>query len=456
MPWVNFQSEIHHSLTNLPLYGKLFAMYRRFILTHMLEALADTPVVFLRGARQTGKSTLVQMIAKDAYPARYVTLDNAGILSAAGADPSGFIAGIEKPVVIDEAQRIPELLLSIKEDVDRNRQPGRYILTGSADVLTVPKVADALAGRMELLTLWPLSIAEIQGHEKNIVDTFFSVDFHRSLHRNSTFDLHAAMIAGGFPEPLMRTNHRRRLAWFDSYMSTILDRDIRGLTHIQDLAAVPRLLKLLAARMATLHNQSEVSRSSTIPNSTLSRYLALFKTIFLLQELPAWSANLGKRLVKAPKLLMVDTGLACALLGIDEDSLHQGGEMVGRIFENFVALELFKSASWSDKPVRLFHFRSQQGKEVDMVLEDNRGNVIGIEVKLSATASPGDFSGLKILKSHLKEKFVRGVLIYTGSEVVPFEENLHAVPVSCILGPPGLNNDGAPRSQGPLDDLNVQ
>jgi predicted AAA+ superfamily ATPase len=408
-------------------------MHQRLILNRIIEALSDTPVIFLRGARQTGKSTLAQIIAKGLYPARYMTLDNAGILAAAGADPSGFIAGIEKPVVIDEVQRIPELLLAIKEDVDRHRRPGRYILTGSADILTIPKVADALAGRMELMTLWPLSIAEIGGLKANIVDALFRDDFHRTLFQNPTFNLNASMSAGGFPEPLQRPSHRRRLAWFDSYITTILDRDIRNLAHIQDITAVPRLLKLLASRLATLHNQSEISRSSAIPNSTLSRYLALLKTIFLIQELPAWSTNLGKRLVKSPKLFMVDTGLACSLLGIDEDGLRQGGEVVGRIFENFVVLELLKHASWADKPVRLYHFRSQLGQEVDIVIEDNRGYVIAVEVKLSASPSPRDFSGLKVLQDHLKKKFVRGVLIYTGNDVVPYGKRLHAIPIQCIV-----------------------
>jgi predicted AAA+ superfamily ATPase len=421
------------NLTFLPCFGKKFTMYRRLILNNIMEALTDTPVLFLRGARQTGKSTLVQMIANGPYPARYMTLDNAGILSAAGADPTGFIAGIEKPVVIDEAQRIPELLLSIKEDVDRHRQPGRYILTGSANILTIPKVADALVGRMELMTLWPLSIAEIKGHRENIIDAFFVTDFHRNLSQDPGFDPITSMICGGFPESLQRTNHRRRLSWFESYITTILDRDIRDLAHIQDLAVVPRLLKFLASRLASLHNQSEISRSCGIPNSTLSRYLALLKTTFLIQELPAWSSNLGKRLVKSPKLFLVDTGLACALLGLDEDGLRQGGEVVGRVFENFVVLELFKYAAWSDRPIRLYHFRSQLGKEVDIVIEDNRGHVIGIEIKLSATPSPKDFSGLKILQEHLKDKFVRGILIYTGSDVIPFGKKLHAVPIQCIV-----------------------
>jgi uncharacterized protein len=411
-------------------------MFRRDVLKNILAALLDTPVVFLRGARQTGKSTLVRQIADGPYPAHYVTLDNAGVLSAASTDPAGFIAGIEKPVVIDEAQRVPELFLSIKEDVDRNRQPGRYILTGSADVLTIPRVAATLAGRIEVLTLWPLSIGEIHGGDRNMVDMLFSPDFPRRSYSEHGFDLAASMAAGGFPEPVQRTTRRRRQAWFESYITTILERDIRNLAQIQDLAAVPRLLKLLAGRMATVHNQSEISRSSGIPNSTLSRYMTLLKTTFLVQELPAWSSNLGKRMVKSPKLCMVDTGLACSLINIDEEGLRQGGEIAGRVFENFVILELFKHASWGDETVRLYHFRSQSGKEVDVVLEDGKGRIVGVEIKLSATPSQRDFSGLKALRDHLGEKFIRGVLIYTGKDIVPFGENLHALPIRYLCQAP--------------------
>ena len=407
-------------------------MYRRNITTNILDALEDTPVVFLRGARQTGKSTLVQMLTDGQYPAHYVTLDNAGILSAASSDPAGFIAGIKKPVVIDEVQRVPELFLSIKEDVDRHRQPGRYLLTGSADVLTVPRVSDALAGRMEVLTLWPLSLGEIKGNGENIVNLLFAEGFPYCLYEDTSFDWPSALIQGGFPEPLQRSANRR-FAWFESYITTILDRDIRDLSQIQDLAVVPRLLKLLAWRMASLHNQSEISRSSGIANSTLSRYMALLKTTFLVQEIPAWASNLGKRLVKAPKIFMVDTGLACHLLGLDQKRLQQEKEIAGRVFENFVALELIKHASWSNKYVRPYHFRSQIGQEVDIVLEDQGGNIVGIEVKLSATLSPQDFSGLKLLREHLGKKFVRGVLIYTGNEIVPFAENLHAVPARFLF-----------------------
>lgn len=236
-------------LDNLPERGKYSTMFGRNILNNILDALSDTPVVFLRGARQTGKSTLVQEIAGGPYPARYLTLDNAGMLSAASADPAGFIAGIEKPVVIDEAQRVRELFLAIKEDVDRHREPGRYLLTGSADILTLPKVADALAGRMEVLTLWPLSVGEMRGGGEDIISALLGDGFPRGLKPDPNFDLAACMAAGGFPEPAQRTVHRRRRAWFESYITTILDRNIRDLAQIQDLAVVPRLLKLLAGRM---------------------------------------------------------------------------------------------------------------------------------------------------------------------------------------------------------------
>ena len=408
-------------------------MFKRHITPKILDALADTPVVFLRGARQSGKSTLVRTIAEGAYPARYVTLDNAGILSAASADPTGFLAGLERPVVIDEAQRVPALFLAIKEDVDNNRTPGRYLLTGSADVLTLPRVADALAGRMEVLTLWPLSNSEIRGNDTNLVELLFSEKLTHDCQSAGAIDVMESVVAGGFPEPLQRAEGRRRNAWFDSYVTTILDRDIRDLAQIQDLAAVPRLLQLLAWRTATLHNQSEISRSSGIPNSTLSRYIALLKMTFLLQELPAWAVNLGKRLVKAPKLFMVDTGLACRLLGMDTSRFKKDGEIAGRLFENHIVLELLKHASWAADPVRLHHFRSQAGQEVDVVLEDRRGNVVGVEIKYSATISPRDFTGLKVLREHLGKKFVRGILIYNGNDMLPFAQNLHALPVRHIV-----------------------
>ncbi len=409
-------------------------MIQRNLLPSILAAISDTPVVFLQGARQTGKTTLMLHIAEQVYSARYITLDNAVTLSAASSDPTGFLAGLEKPVVIDEVQRVPELFLAIKEDVDRNRDPGRYLLTGSASIWTLPRIADALVGRMEVLTLWPLSLTEMAGGSVNMIDAFFDASFPRLLTPVPDFDLYEHMVSGGFPEPLGRRDASRRQAWFDAYLTTILDRDIRDIAQIQDFTAVPRLLRLLATRSATLHNRSEVSRSSAIPNSTLVRYLALLERTFLVQFLPAWSRNLGKRLIKTPKSFMVDTGLACHLLGLTVEVLRQGGEMAGHLFENFVVLELLKHVAWSKERVRLYHYRSQTGHEVDVVIERNDGQIVGVEIKRSAGPSARDMSGLKALQEALGSDFRRGILIYTGNAIVPFTENLHAVPVSALFG----------------------
>jgi predicted AAA+ superfamily ATPase len=284
---------------------------------------------------------------------------------------------------------------------------------------------------MEVLTLWPLCTTEISGKGNNVIDAVFSRTLPMKERSKSGINLMQAILSGGFPEPLQRTGRRRR-AWFDSYLTTLIDRDIRSIAQIQDLYAVPRLLKLLAGRTAALHNLSEVSRTAGIPNTTLARYMTLLKTLFLIQELPAWSSNLGKRLVKSPKLYAVDTGLACHLLDIDEKQLQKKGELAGRLFENFVVLEFFKHTAWSDAFVELFHFRSQTGQEVDLVIEKG-DEIVGIKIKFSATPSPKDFTGLKLLKKHLGKKFIRGILIHTGRETIPFDEDLHAVPVSTLF-----------------------
>jgi len=409
-------------------------MFQRNILQPLLDAVSDTPVVFLHGARQTGKSTLMNVIAQTAYPAGYLTLDNAVTLSAASADPTGFIAGIEKPVIIDEIQRVPDLFLAIKEDVDRHRSPGRYLLTGSASVWTLPRVSEALVGRMEVRTLWPLSLCEILGGTRNVIDTWFDTHFPMKTKPVPNFSIYTQIVTGGFPEPVQRAREDRRQSWFDAYLTTILDRDIRNIAQIQDFASIPRLLRLLAARTAGLYNRSEISRSSTVSNTTLGRYMALLEMTFLIYFLPAWSANLGKRLVKAPKMFMVDTGLACHLLGMNEDALRQQGEMAGHLFENFVVLELLKHAAWSTARVRLYHYRSQSGREVDVVIERSDGKVVGVEIKLSAGPSARDIAGLKVLEEDLGTNFLRGILIYTGNDIVPFAGNIHAVPVTALAG----------------------
>ncbi len=405
----------------------------RSITGRVLAALADTPVVLLHGARQTGKTTLVRQIAQSFHPARYITLDDAVVLAAARQDPAGFLAGIESPVVLDEVQRAPQLFLGIKAEVDRQRRSGRFLLTGSANVFLIPRLSESLAGRMEVLTLWPFSETEIVGTRANFIDAVFAASLPRA--NAATGDLLSRLLRGGYPPAVERTGPDRRQAWFASYLTTILERDIRDLAHIDALTALPRTVALTAARIATLMNFAELGRSLGLPQTTLKRYFALLEATFLVQLVPAWSGNLGKRLIKAPKLFLNDTGLAASLLGLDRERLEREAMLRGALLENLVLLELRKQSGWSHVRAQVFHFRSAAGQEVDFLLENAAGDLVGIEVKSSSTVTSRDFNGLRALAGLAGTRFHRGILLYTGPETVPFAPNLHAMPTSALWEP---------------------
>jgi len=408
-------------------------MFPRHLTGPLRQALADTPVVLLQGGRQVGKSTLARSLAGHGGPARYVTLDDLTVLGAARSDPAGFVAGFDGPAVIDEVQRAPDLLLAIKAAVDRDRRPGRFLLTGSANVLLLPRIAESLAGRMEILTLAPLTQGEIHGRREGFLDAAYKDPAPRLRGGPEDRDgIIARLLRGGFPEAVGRRAVRRRAAWFAAYLDTVLGRDVRELSRIEDLTALPRLAGLLAARAAGLLNLSDIARGLATPASTLKRYFALLERTFLVQSLPAWSGNLGRRLVKAPKLLFGDTGLLAHLLGVTEERVRREPGVLGPLLENFVANELRRHAGWSHTRVEAFHFRSHTGPEVDLVLEDAAGRLVGIEVKASATVEARDFSGLRVLVHERPRQFHRGMVLHLGREVVPFGERLHAVPLRAL------------------------
>jgi uncharacterized protein len=406
-------------------------IYARHITDRLLEALADTPVVVLNGARQTGKSTLAQAIAHS-QGRRYLTLDDRVVLAAAKGDPDGFIAGLGGPVVLDEVQRAPELFLSIKAAVDRDRTPGRFLLTGSANVLLLPAIADSLAGRMEILSLWPLSSGEIAGSPQfNRADWLF--DGTLSALEIPACDRHTLaqrLVAGGFPEAIQRTTARRRTAWFDNYLDAILQRDVHDLARLEQLHEVPNLLELLALRSGNLLNLAELARSSGLPATTLKRYFTLLETLFLVHRLPPWQRNPAKRLVKAPKVFLPDTGLLAHLAGLTEQGIAALPGLPGSLVETFVLGELLKHLAFSDQRLMLWHYRTQSGLEVDFVLESPAGAVTGIEVKASGSIDGKDFNGLRALANDLPQRFQRGIVLYCGREIVPFAANLFAIPLS--------------------------
>lgn len=405
-------------------------MYPRHITARLLEAMTDTPVVLLHGARQTGKSTLLRQLAGE-RGLGYTSLDEASVLSLAAADPTGFVDGLAGPTVIDEVQRTPGLFLAIKAAVDRDRRPGRFVLSGSAHVLLLPKLADALVGRVEIVTLWPLSQGELGSVRESFVDWVWQgpPPAVEGMDRRRLADV---LLAGGFPEAVGRAGGRRRAAWFESYLTTLLQRDVRELAQIEGLTELPRLLALLAARTCGLSNLAELSRSSGLAQTTLKRYLALFETTFVLQALPAWSANVSRRLTKSPKLLLSDTGLAAHLLHLGDAEALLAHALLGPLAESFVALELRKQAGWCDTRVGLYHFRTAGGQEVDLLLERQDGAVVGLEVKSSATVGPDDFRGLKLLRDELGERFRAGYVLHPGRQTVPFGERLWAAPLNVL------------------------
>lgn len=273
---------------------------------------------------------------------------------------------------------------------------------------------------------------ELAGVKEGFIDGLFAskldVPEFGLLERNAHWE---RVVRGGYPEPLDRPRPERRRAGVNSYITTIIERDVRDLANIDGLAQLPRFMRLLARRTASLLNYAELSRSMGLPQTTLKRYPALLESIFLVHRLPPWSGNLGKRLVKSPKVFLNETGLAAGLLAVDGPRLEADGVLSGPLLENFVMTELSMQAIWSETRPRLHHFRTESGREVDFVLEDSRGRCVGIEVKAGSVGA-GDMKGLSELSEVLGTRFLRGVILHTGRATVPFARNLHALPINAL------------------------
>ena len=410
-------------------------MQPRHLAPRIREALLDRPVVTLVGPRQVGKSTLALELVDGGALSRYVTLDDVVTLAAARDDPAGFIAGLPHASVIDEVQRAPELYLAIKARVDRDRRPGSFLITGSADVLVLPGIAEALVGRAEILTLLPLSAGELTGHREDFVAWAFSGEPPIPTTVVAEGDIISRIVRGGFPEPSL-AGSRFRERWFGSYVTTIVRREVQDLAHITGLADLPRLLAMLAARSASLLNTAELSRTSGLPQTTLRRYLTLIEGAFVTSTLSAWTGDAGRRLARAPKLHLTDTGLAAWLTGSDERRLLTERERLGALLESFVAMEIRKQLGWSSAWARIAHYRSHDGVEVDLVIEDRAGGIVGVEVKASATVRADDVRGLRRLAERVPDRWIRGVVLYLGHQAVPFGERLAALPITALWDTP--------------------
>lgn len=407
-------------------------MKQRHIATAIATALKDTPVVLVNGARQTGKTTLVKGLARK-RKATYFTLDDHGTLDAALNDPAGFVASLGDFAVVDEVQNAPNIFRAIKASVDRDRRPGRFLLTGSANVLALPRMGDSLAGRMEIITLHPFAQDELAGRRSTFIDTLYKARLPMAY--TGTADraaLARRAFAGGYPEVRTRKAPARRAAWYKAYITTILQKDVRDISNIADLTTLPKLLAQLALRSGNLLNMADVARDLDVPHSTLRRYMALLETTFLLTPLRPWANKRAKRLVKAPKVHLADSGFATWLCGINSPNDLLKSPVWGHLLETFVTGELRKMATWSKAAVEPFHFRMDTGREVDLVLEDAQGRIIGIEVKASASVDHRDLAGLMELRAAAGPNWVRGIVLHAGPGTTPFSPDLHAVPISAV------------------------
>jgi len=410
-------------------------MYGRLLEAALRTAVSDTPAVFVAGARQTGKSTLVQSLSRRGAAWGYRTFDDLGTLASARADPHGFVESLGDKAILDEVQRAPEVFLPLKRTIDEDRRPGRFVLTGSANVLALPRVAESLAGRMEILTLWPLAQSEIEGTTPAFVDACFAgrLELLRPAPTGRA-SLLGRMLRGGYPEAAARSRDDARGRWFDAYVTTLLQRDLRDLAAIEQLAEIPRLLESIAIRTGGPLNVADLGRALGINHMTLKRYLALLETLFLVVRLPPWFENAGKRLARTPKLYLNDSGLLAHLLGFDASGLAARPADAGPLAETFVVMELHKLAPISSIRPRLFHFRTSAGQEVDVVMESRRRQLVGLEVKAGATVTASDFRGLRILQEIAGTRFECGVVLHAGREILPFGPRLWAVPMEALWG----------------------
>lgn len=406
-------------------------LYSRLLEPRIAEAMRDTPIILLAGPRQAGKTTLVRKMAGNGM--RYLTLDDELTLLSAREDPVGMIRGLDR-AVIDEIQRAPQLLLAIKKSVDEDRRPGRFLLTGSANLMTLPTVADSLAGRMETLSLLPLSQSEIEKQSANWIDSAFSGRILKLGTPTQGNDLVERVLRGGYPEAISRPSTKRRATWYRQYMDALIQRDVRDVAGIEKLDQLPRFLRALAQTAGQMCNYTQLGGQVRLDGKTTSRYIGVFEQMYLLKRVEVWARNRLNRIVKTPKLQFIDSGLLTTLLDLSADEVQQNRTRFGNVLETFVFGELLKHTTTADGNYRLMYYRDVDQYEVDVVIENTAGYLVGIEIKATATVRESDLRGLKKLSSLAGDQFKTGILLYDGDETMPLGDGLWAAPISTLWG----------------------
>lgn len=403
----------------------------RAVTSRLLEAITESRAVAILGPRQVGKTTLARDLIRDAYPATYLTLDDAATRNAAFADPVGFVQALDGPTIIDEIQRVPDLMLSIKERLDRTAVAGQFLMTGSANVLTLPSIRDALPGRVEYVHLWPFAASEIERSDGSLIDRLFAQGPGTTASAFEQGALVDRVAVGGFPGVQGR-GWRSRRRFFEAYVDSVAGRDVPEVSRVRDPAAVGRLLRVVAARSPSLLSRESLASDLGVDHKTIDHHLRILEELFLVRIHGAWHTNLSHREIKAPKVYVTDTGLQTALIGADAPRIKGDGALMGAVLETFAAMELVKLASWSDDSPRTFHYRDRDGREIDLILERPDGAIIGFEVKAAATVSKSDFQALAYLSAKIGQRFRWGLVLYAGEHPLPFGDRLAAVPISSL------------------------
>jgi predicted AAA+ superfamily ATPase len=407
-------------------------LYPRLIQARLNEALADTPVVLLAGPRQSGKTTLVRQLAAEPG-VRYLTLDDDLTLLSARQDPTGMIRSLDR-AVIDEIQRAPKLLLAIKKSVDEDRRHGRFLLTGSANLMLLPAVADSLAGRMETLSLLPLSQSELHGSNANWIDAAFAGQLLKVSAPIVADELVKLVLQGGYPELISRATSRRRTAWARQYIDALIARDVLDVAGIDKLDQLPRFLRCLAQVSGQMCNYTQLGGQVGLDSKTAARYVGVFEQMYLLKRVEVWARNRLNRVVKTPKLQFIDSGLLATLVDLHAAEVQQNRSRFGHVLETFVHSELLKHTTTAEGDYRLLYYRDLDKFEVDVVIENAAAQLVGVEVKATASVNERDLRGLKKLASIAGAQFKMGVLLYDGTETLPLGDRLWAAPLSSLWG----------------------
>ncbi|NUN09697.1 MAG: ATP-binding protein [Ignavibacteriaceae bacterium] len=411
-------------------------MIPRHITPKIHLALKHRPIVYIQGGRQTGKSTLARNLLSRNYKAEYISLDDLALLAVVKNDPKGFLNSYPGNLIIDEVQMAPDLLIAIKHLVDQDRKPGRFVLTGSSNLFTLPKISESLAGRVDIYRLLPFAQSEIDGKSFHLIDELFRG------RTKTLFDIKGKgkqnilkrIIRGGFPEIVLNRNTSLTARWFNSYVTTLLQRDVRDIASIDNLEVFPQLLGILASRSGGLTNFADISRETGVPQTTLKRYISILRMAFIVELVPSWSNKMEQRFVKAPKIFFNDSGLLSYLCGYTEKRFDMDNRALGMAMENFVFAELVKLQSFSDNFFTVYHYRTHLDEEIDFILERNDGSIIAVEVKASETIKPDMVKHIKSFRSKYPDKFLSGVVFYSGKQVIPLGDKMYAVPVDALWG----------------------